>query len=135
MNPERQKLLLHDLQEIDKHRRALNSRSPISFITSTYPMTTLTRQQRRSCFYRNWTPAVSKLQTALAACDVIDKAHSREGERPKATARFRLLSRDVHKHRPACPFSGKNHNQRQALHAGFTASRCKVFTKLPERLL
>lgn len=94
-------------------------------------MTTLTRQQRRSCFYRNYEPKVSKLQRSLAACDVIDAAHSREGEKPKATSRFRLLSRDVRLRAPRCPFSGKNHNQRQALHTGFTASRCKVFVKAP----
>jgi hypothetical protein len=64
-------------------------------------LATLTRQQRRSCLYRNRAPAApSRLQEALEACDVIDRAHDKPDERPVATCRFRLLSRDVRVKKP-----------------------------------
>lgn len=65
------------------------------------------------------------LRAALAIAD----------EHPDSAGARIFTSRQVKRRGQPFPVKGKNKAQRARLQAGFTASRCKVFTKLPERLL
>ena len=82
-------------------------------------------------------PTVSRLQEALEACDAIDRAHDKPDERPVATCRFRLLSRDVRVNIKGNPVWGKNRAQRTRITEGFRASQCRAFarTLLPVSML
>jgi hypothetical protein len=73
---------------------------------------------------------VTQLQEALEACDVIDRAHDKPDERPVATCRFRLLSRDVRINIKGNPVRGKNRAQRTRITEGFRASQCRAFARI-----